>query len=574
MADLNSMIARGYQFQPEPDPFVQYGQMQQLEQNRQTNALNQMKMQEMQRGMETTNALNKFLPGLNESNRSQLLGYGAAGQGVYKTLLEGDTQQRLRDQATSQAALNKSNILKNVVAQTSDAVARLDPNDAAGYMALRKSVLDQYPDLTVHMPEAFNADVQQRLLATAASVLEANKPELGFTLSPGQTRYPRGYMGVVTAPAAAAAAAAKPPEKLEIMRALGYSMDAAGDAAYEAAKRAAPTVSAPPVAIGEMRALGIPETPEGFAYYNELKTKTPVVAPEPTTNEIKNAKAIALGAGPEGSAAYNQSLQTQLLRLTAKNESVAAPPSMVAEYTFAKTPGGGNFKGTYQQFVTARAAAGRAPAPPRAEPAPVAVVDPVTGKPVLVAREKSLGMTPAAAMESLPPKEIQKREAALPQATSAVKGFESKSSKFIADLTALRDDPGLENITGPVFGRTGSVSQAGSRAQALYDKVVAKGGFQALQDLRDASKTGGALGNVSNQEGKQLTASFAAIDRRQNAEDVRAAINQAIEDIQGTKTRMREAYDSTYAYKSGGESQTSKPASAAPNIDALLNKYK
>jgi hypothetical protein len=568
------MIARGYQFQPEPDPFVQYGQMQQLEQNRQTNALNQMKMQEMQRGMETTNALNKFLPGLNESNRSQLLGYGAAGQGVYKTLLEGDTQQRLRDQATSQAALNKSNILKNVVAQTSDAVARLDPNDAAGYMALRKSVLDQYPDLTVHMPEAFNADVQQRLLATAASVLEANKPELGFTLSPGQTRYPRGYMGVVTAPAAAAAAAAKPPEKLEIMRALGYSMDAAGDAAYEAAKRAAPTVSAPPVAIGEMRALGIPETPEGFAYYNELKTKTPVVAPEPTTNEIKNAKAIALGAGPEGSAAYNQSLQTQLLRLTAKNESVAAPPSMVAEYTFAKTPGGGNFKGTYQQFVTARAAAGRAPAPPRAEPAPVAVVDPVTGKPVLVAREKSLGMTPAAAMESLPPKEIQKREAALPQATSAVKGFESKSSKFIADLTALRDDPGLENITGPVFGRTGSVSQAGSRAQALYDKVVAKGGFQALQDLRDASKTGGALGNVSNQEGKQLTASFAAIDRRQNAEDVRAAINQAIEDIQGTKTRMREAYDSTYAYKSGGESQTSKPASAAPNIDALLNKYK
>jgi hypothetical protein len=118
------------------------------------------------------------------------------------------------------------------------------------------------------------------------------------------------------------------------------------------------------------------------------------------------------------------------------------------------------------------------------------------------------------------------------------------------------------------------VSQAGSRAQALYDKVVAKGGFQALQDLRDASKTGGALGNVSNQEGKQLTASFAAIDRRQNAEDVRAAINQAIEDIQGTKTRMREAYDSTYAYKSGGESQTSKPASAAPNIDALLNKYK
>jgi hypothetical protein len=104
------------------------------------------------------------------------------------------------------------------------------------------------------------------------------------------------------------------------------------------------------------------------------------------------------------------------------------------------------------------------------------------------------------------------------------------------------------------------VSQAGSRAQAKYDKVVAKGGFQALQDLRDASKTGGALGNVSNQEGKQLTASFAAIDRRQNAEDVRAAIDQAIADIQGTKTRMREAYDSTYSYKSSQNPVEVKPA--------------
>ena len=147
------------------------------------------------------------------------------------------------------------------------------------------------------------------------------------------------------------------------------------------------------------------------------------------------------------------------------------------------------------------------------------------------------------------PKDLQKREAAYPQATSAIKGFESKSDSFIKDLEALRDDPGLNQITGPIYGRTPSVSKEGSRAQALYDKIVAKGGFQALQDLRDSSKTGGALGNVSNQEGKQLAASFAAIDRRQNAEDVKAAINQAIGDIEGSKTRLKEAYDMTYAYR-------------------------
>jgi hypothetical protein len=53
----------------------------------------------------------------------------------------------------------------------------------------------------------------------------------------------------------------------------------------------------------------------------------------------------------------------------------AAPPAAVAEYTFAKTPEGGNFQGSFQQFITARAAAGRAPAQPVA-PTITQIVDP------------------------------------------------------------------------------------------------------------------------------------------------------------------------------------------------------
>ena len=147
------------------------------------------------------------------------------------------------------------------------------------------------------------------------------------------------------------------------------------------------------------------------------------------------------------------------------------------------------------------------------------------------------------------PKDLQKREAAYPQATSALKGFEEKADSFVKDIEKLRDHPGLSEITGIAAGRLPGLTANGRAAQALYDKIVAKGGFQALQDLRDASKTGGALGNVSNQEGKQLTASFAAIDRRQDAKDVQEALNQAIGDIQGSKTRLKEAYDMTYSYK-------------------------
>ena len=81
-------------------------------------------------------------------------------------------------------------------------------------------------------------------------------------------------------------------------------------------------------------------------------------------------------------------------RLTA---APVAPPATVAEFNFARTPDGGNFKGSYQDFMTARAMAGRAPATPSA---PVAVIGP-DGKPMFVSREEAISqrMSPAAHSE-------------------------------------------------------------------------------------------------------------------------------------------------------------------------------
>ena len=126
----------------------------------------------------------------------------------------------------------------------------------------------------------------------------------------------------------------------------------------------------------------------------------------------------------------------------------------------------------------------------------------------------------------------------------------------------MRDHPGLPGITGILAGRITGITDDGRAAKALYDKIVAKGGFQALQDLRDMSKTGGALGNVSDKEGKQLIASFAAIDRTQEVEDVRRAIDQAVGEVEGSRTRVREAYDTTYEYKA--EKDGAAPAAVAP----------
>ena len=87
----------------------------------------------------------------------------------------------------------------------------------------------------------------------------------------------------------------------------------------------------------------------------------PAAAPEATSQEIRTMQALGYPNTPAGYAAF---------RDAQRPDKIPAPPSMVAEYTFAKTPDGGGFRGTFQDFVTARAAAVRPPAQPRPEAAP------------------------------------------------------------------------------------------------------------------------------------------------------------------------------------------------------------
>jgi hypothetical protein len=164
----------------------------------------------------------------------------------------------------------------------------------------------------------------------------------------------------------------------------------------------------------------------------------------------------------------------------------------------------------------------------------------------------------------LAPKELQAREAKFPQATTALKTFDSTSDNLIKDLERLKKHPGLSNITGVIAGRTPSLTAQGREAQALYDKIIARGGFQELQSLRQSSPTGGALGNVSNQEGQSLRQAFGALDRTQDASSIRNEIDRLVENIGGAKTRVREAYDMTYDYKNTAPRSNAAPP-AAPN---------
>jgi hypothetical protein len=220
-------------------------------------------------------------------------------------------------------------------------------------------------------------------------------------------------------------------------------------------------------------------------------------------------------------------------------------------YQAAKDQG---FTGSIFDYERKLKEATRAPAAPAQPQAPVAVVDPVTGKQVYVTREEALSkrMAPASAMEGLTPKEIQTREAKYPAATLAVKTIESSSDRLASDLEALAKHPGLSGISGLVYGNTPAITKDARVALEKYKSILARGGFAELQAMRSASPTGGALGNVSNQENQYLRDAFAAIGRSQDTADLKTALESAANVARAAKQRVRDAYDLTYDYKTGG----------------------
>ena len=143
------------------------------------------------------------------------------------------------------------------------------------------------------------------------------------------------------------------------------------------------------------------------------------------------------------------------------------------------------------------------------------------------------------------------RDKAFPKASAAYRSAVNDIDTLIQDLRDLRAHPGLPAITGGVEGRTPSFFPKATSAQAQLDKILAKGQFRSLQALRDASPTGGAVGNVSDAEGKALRDSFGAFSQAQQDEDFIDQIDDTISDLEFSKKNITQAYDDEYAYRTG-----------------------
>ena len=141
----------------------------------------------------------------------------------------------------------------------------------------------------------------------------------------------------------------------------------------------------------------------------------------------------------------------------------------------------------------------------------------------------------------------QRRARELPQAKMRIESMTQNLDRLENAMTELHSDPGLWNITGTVFGRTPNITNTATGAQAQLNSVKAQIFVSALQAMREASKTGGAVGNVSDREGDKLENTMAALDQAQSTDSFKKQLRKAIDQLRRSKVLIQSAFDEQYA---------------------------
>lgn len=239
MADLNALIAQGAQFQAMPDPFVQYGRMQQLEQGQQANQLNRMKMEEAQAATVERNALRGLDP-TSPNYESQLFKVNPQlGIAYRKERTAAEAQQATQERQNVDAAAARQGMLGQAYRDISSR-----PSDA---------------NITAHME-----DVQASPLFKPDEV--ARVKQLGQTLlsMPFEQR--------------------------------GAFLASQGAKSSDLIVKPVPAPTS--VDATTMQALGYPLTPKGFADFNEAKRQDRLLTPEQEAQKTRIALASRPPAAP------------------------------------------------------------------------------------------------------------------------------------------------------------------------------------------------------------------------------------------------------------------------------------
>lgn len=136
-----------------------------------------------------------------------------------------------------------------------------------------------------------------------------------------------------------------------------------------------------------------------------------------------------------------------------------------------------------------------------------------------------------------------KIQGVLNQDTQALNDSVNNMDRLATVANKLKSHPGLSGITG-IRGKIPTIPGTdAANAQAELETLKSQVGFGVLQNMRNNSKTGGALGQISDKEEKLLQDNLAALSQSQSTEEFQKNLQNVIDYTESAKDRLRSAYN-------------------------------
>ena len=151
-----------------------------------------------------------------------------------------------------------------------------------------------------------------------------------------------------------------------------------------------------------------------------------------------------------------------------------------------------------------------------------------------------------------------KLQGVMNQDTAILSSSTSSMDRLATAANEALNHPGLAGTAGLRGAIPNIPGTSAADAAALLNTLKSQVAFGVLQDMRNNSKTGGALGNVSDAEGKRLEANLAALEKSQSVDQLRNSLKKIVDYTQSAKDRLREAFNMKHSGKADA------PAYAGP----------
>ena len=166
----------------------------------------------------------------------------------------------------------------------------------------------------------------------------------------------------------------------------------------------------------------------------------------------------------------------------------------------------------------------------------------------------------------------EKSRAAFSKDTAELEGIEEDLDRLEVTADQLLKHRGLKGVTG-IRGAIPDIpgtpaAHAGTLLNTLKSQVM----VSTLLKLRRQSKTGGALGNISNLEGEKLSQYIAALERANSYADMQAELRKIVNFAKGSKSNLRGQYQRSWG-NILGRGAVVPGIGAGDDVDEQIREY-